>query len=86
MPILLRNFVASQYINFFISSLLKASFQRSEIKNPPQCGGHFIVCGEKGIRTLDTREGILAFQASQINHSCTSPKNQGTNIGILIVI
>ena len=29
--------------------------------------------GERGIRTLDTRERILTFQASPFSHSGTSP-------------
>ncbi len=33
----------------------------------------FFTGGERGIRTLGTREGTLPFQGSQINHSCTSP-------------
>jgi hypothetical protein len=32
--------------------------------------------GEKGIRTLETIAGLLAFQASQFNHSCTSPRRR----------
>jgi hypothetical protein len=29
--------------------------------------------GERGIRTLDTRKGIPAFQASALSHYATSP-------------
>ena len=35
---------------------------------------HFpALCGERGIRTPGTVPGTHAFQACQINHSCTSP-------------
>ncbi len=32
-----------------------------------------ILCGERGIRTLDTVTRILPFQGSSFNHSDTSP-------------
>ena len=33
----------------------------------------FYLGGEAGIRTLDNLAAIHAFQACQLNHSCTSP-------------
>src|SRR5690625_1920305 len=40
------------------------------------------ICGEGGIRTLGTRKGTLAFQASPIDHSGTSPKHASANIDL----
>jgi hypothetical protein len=31
------------------------------------------LCGERGIRTLEAFDSLAAFQATQFNHSCTSP-------------
>src|SRR5258708_31296997 len=36
--------------------------------------------GERGIRTPDTRQGILAFEASAFNHSAISP------LGLLMAV
>jgi hypothetical protein len=41
---------------------------------------NLLLCGEAGIRTLDTASGIPVFETGAFNHSATSPRNFN-NIG-----
>lgn len=40
-------------------------------------------CGEKGIRTLGTREGTTVFETAPIDHSGISPKRNANVLNFL---
>ena len=65
---------------FLFPAFMRANSQHSENKNAPACcGGHYLFCGERGIRTLGTVAHTTVFETVPFNHSGISPK-RGCNL------